>query len=129
RAAPAQAQVATLAPSDSLLAPDGVAGDGFGLSLSADGDRLAVGAPWAPGGGAVYVYERGPGGWALAARVTGQGGTDFGLDVALSGDRLAVAPYAGGVAIAERQPDGSWAQAALLPAEYAGSVALDGDVV
>src|SRR5919109_1334983 len=64
-----------------LRAKDGVLGDGFGTAIAAEGNLLAVGAPGAGGGGAVYVFERGAGGrWAERARLTAPGGAD--------GDRL-----------------------------------------
>jgi hypothetical protein len=54
-----------------LSAKHGTLGDGFGTALAADGNILAVGAPGAEGGGAVYLYERGSGGrWTERARLT-----------------------------------------------------------
>lgn len=52
-----------------ILTPNGDESDGFGQSLSVDGDMLVVGAPLAGEGvGAAYVYHRGEGGgWALVA--------------------------------------------------------------
>jgi choice-of-anchor B domain-containing protein len=80
------------AESGMLSAKDGVLGDGFGASLAVDGSLLAVGAPGAGGGGAVYLYERGAGGrWTERARLTGSGGAEgdrFGAAVALKGGVL-----------------------------------------
>ena len=45
-----------------VRAKDGVLGDGFGTAIATDGNLMAVGAPGATGGGAVYVFERGSGG-------------------------------------------------------------------
>ena len=54
-----------------LGAKDGTLGDGFGTALAAEGNLLAVGAPGAAGGGAVYVFERGSDGrWIERARLT-----------------------------------------------------------
>jgi choice-of-anchor B domain-containing protein len=78
-----------------MFAPkDGTLGDGFGTALAADGNLLAVGAPGAAGGGAVYLYERGSGGrWTQRARLTSSNGSD--------GDRLGAAlALKGGVLLA-----------------------------
>ncbi|HEY7504452.1 MAG TPA: choice-of-anchor B family protein [Gemmatimonadales bacterium] len=67
-----------------LHAKDGTLGDGFGSALAAEKNLLLVGAPGAPGGGAVYVFERGSDGrWSERARVTAKGGAE--------GDRLGAA--------------------------------------
>lgn len=84
---------------------------GFSVALSADGDTLAVGAPWessnatgingdeadnsANGSGAVYLFEFSGGVWAQQAYVKSDStsaGDEFGSAVALSddGNRLAV---------------------------------------
>jgi hypothetical protein len=84
---------------------------GTGVSLSADGARLAVGAPGedsnalgvgggetnnsASGSGAVYVFSRSGTTWSQEAYVKAsntEGGDQFGISVSLSGDasRLAV---------------------------------------
>jgi choice-of-anchor B domain-containing protein len=77
-----------------LSAKDGALGDGFGTALAADGNLLAVGAPGAAGGGAVYVFERGSGGrWTERARLVAPGGRE--------GDRLGAAiALRGGVLLA-----------------------------
>jgi choice-of-anchor B domain-containing protein len=77
-----------------LGAKDGTLGDGFGTALAADGNLVAVGAPGAAGGGAVYVFERGSGGrWSERARLAAAGGAD--------GDRLGEAvALRGGVLLA-----------------------------
>jgi hypothetical protein len=86
-------------------------GDSFGSSvtLSGDGDALAVGAPFeasnstginsvpnesAPLAGAVYVYARSAGTWSQQAYVKASNsglGHNFGTSVALSGDGNALA--------------------------------------
>jgi choice-of-anchor B domain-containing protein len=75
-----------------LSAKDGTLGDGFGTALAAEGSILVVGAPGAEGGGAVYVYQRGPGRrWAERARLTPASaaeGDRFGASVALKGGVL-----------------------------------------
>jgi hypothetical protein len=75
-----------------LSAKHGTLGDGFGTALAADGNILAVGAPGAEGGGAVYLYERGSGGrWTERARLTAAKGVEgdrLGASVALQGGSL-----------------------------------------
>jgi choice-of-anchor B domain-containing protein len=75
-----------------LSAKQGTLGDGFGAALAAEGNILAVGAPGAEGGGAVYMYERGSGGrWVERARLTAANraeGDRFGTAVALKGGVL-----------------------------------------
>ncbi|HYF64462.1 MAG TPA: integrin [Herpetosiphonaceae bacterium] len=102
----------SLAQSAYVKASNTGAGDEFGYSVAIDGTTMAVGAPRedsASAGnqgdnsitdaGAVYVYERGPGGWAQQAYLkaavprssaawAGWGG--FGWSVALDGDTLVV---------------------------------------
>jgi trimeric autotransporter adhesin len=89
--------------------------DGFGTSvaLSADGDTLAVGAPFEgndgltaeSGSGAVYVFTRNLGEWVEQADLKASNAGEshrFGLSVTLSGegDRLAVgAPFESSAAI------------------------------
>ena len=85
------------AESGMLSAKDGSLGDGFGTSLAVDGTLLAVGAPGAAGGGAVYLFERGSGGrWTERTRLTGAGGAEgdrFGAAVALKGGVLLASSY------------------------------------
>src|SRR5688572_361426 len=65
------------AESGMVTAKDGALGDAFGSSLAVDGSLLAVGAPGAPGGGAVYLFERGSGGrWTERARLSASGGAE-----------------------------------------------------
>jgi len=90
-----------------LKAPSSDAGDGFGhaIALSADGNTLAIGAPYeasaaqgidgdqadnsAPDAGAVYVFSRSGGAWAPQAYLKAEHGDDsdfFGISLALSAD-------------------------------------------
>jgi hypothetical protein len=70
----------------------------FGISVSIDGDFLAVGADLDSGGGsnrgAVYVYERtGLNTWGNATKITASDAADddrFGLYVSINGDYLVV---------------------------------------
>jgi len=81
-----------------LIASDGEVADYFGVSVSLSGDTIAIGAPKEDPGqwysGAVYVFERGPGGWAdwqqvAKLKAPQPGDMDFlGWDVAIDGDRI-----------------------------------------
>ncbi len=84
-----------------ITAGDGAGGDLFGLAVSLDGDRLAVGAHLADIGGnnnqgAVYIFDFNGSGWVQSQKLTaGDGATDddFGGAVSLDGDHLAVGAY------------------------------------
>ncbi len=108
---------------------------GFGSALSLDGDRLAVGAPWEDGTGAVYLYEKqGDGSWEQTERVQPAGlasGGAFGYSLDLDGDRLLVgAPFAGGgVARVFQYTGGGWTETEELTGAagwFGEAVALDG---
>ena len=81
-----------------LLAPDGAALDGFGLSVAVSGDMAVVGAHSASGNefftGAAYSFVRDGGGlWTQQAKILasdGLFGDDFGHSVALDGDTAVV---------------------------------------
>lgn len=106
-----------------LSASDGEIGDGFGVSLNADGDRILIGAPEKNDErGAAYIFERAEDGtWNESARIalsdTSRGG--FGSSVALHGDLAFIgAPEeseeAGAVYVFERTNSDSWSQKARL---------------
>jgi uncharacterized repeat protein (TIGR01451 family) len=81
-----------------ILAPDAAAGHRFGFAVALAGERALIGAPLAGAGGAVYQYEREPGGegWRLVDRVgAAEGGADAGAALAFTPTRgLAGAPAA-----------------------------------
>ncbi|HZL99596.1 MAG TPA: FG-GAP repeat protein [Planctomycetota bacterium] len=135
----------------SLVAPDGAAGQRFGLSVALSGDTLAVGAAGAAGrateSGAVYVFVHGGLGWTLQQkRVAPDGarGDRLGESVALDADTLvAGAPRrdaagqgnAGALAVFTRTA-GVWQHQDWLssptprPVDNLGTaVALQGDLV
>ena len=135
----------------SLVAPDGAAGQRFGMSVALSGNTLAIGAAGAAGtapeAGAVYVYVHGGSGWALqqkAVAIDGQRGDRLGESVALDLDTLvAGAPRrdvagqgnAGALAVFTRTA-GVWQQQDWLssPTPHAvdnlgTAVALQGDLV
>jgi hypothetical protein len=123
-----------------LSADDGAAADGFGGSVSLDGDRALIGAAGADNeSGAAYVFVRSGGEWFEEAKLTaseGEEGDDFGYAVSLDADYALVgAP--------EQEPRGAthvfvrsgatWtAEAVLEPSLASGgagfgySVSLDG---
>ncbi|MFT5199591.1 MAG: hypothetical protein ACI87O_002262 [Planctomycetota bacterium] len=78
----------------------GHSGDGFGTSVSVDGDRILVGAPWnrgaGPRAGAAFLFERFAGVWGLREEFrtahTGPGDA-FGFAVDLSAGRGAVGAF------------------------------------
>jgi len=139
-----------------LLPTPPAADIGFGSAVVLDGDTLAVAANgWldaeADSVGAVYIFSRGPAGWAQQAVLTRSEGDSydaFGAGLALQGDTLVVAAPQeteeefggenGAVYVFGRQ-DGVWSQRARLtvvheavdyPADLFGhSLALDGDTL
>jgi len=81
-----------------LIASDGAAGDGFGLSVALSGDTALVGAYACDVGGrsnqgAAWVFVRSGGVWTQQAKliaIDGAEGDLFGISVALSGDTALV---------------------------------------
>jgi len=80
-----------------LVAADGVAGDGFGVSVAVQGDTLLVGAYAADKGlepseadrGAAYIFTRAGTTWSQQQKLTpsdGTGGDIFGFSVSLNND-------------------------------------------
>ncbi|MDZ7715621.1 MAG: choice-of-anchor B family protein [Balneolaceae bacterium] len=74
-----------------LSASNGEVGDGFGSSLSADGNRILIGAPnIEDGSGAAFVFEKGDdGSWGQTVSLNlsdGESGIDFGASVKLHGN-------------------------------------------
>jgi uncharacterized repeat protein (TIGR01451 family) len=74
---------------------DGQTGDQFGRSAGVDGNWLAVGAPFANGSGAVYLFQRedATSPWVQTQKIVASDvarGDQFGLTLALCGDLLIV---------------------------------------
>ncbi len=139
-----------------LTASDSGRGDNFGLTVSIDGDYIAVGAPDIDGAeydiGAVYVFKKPAGGWTdttETAKLTTLKADDFhelGSSVCIDGDYIvagavgdtAVADYSGAAYIF-RKPASGWTdttETAKLKAsdaealDYFGiSVSMDGNYV
>ncbi len=82
-----------------LVADDGAASDGFGWSVSLEGDTAVVGArvhphDGGPAAGAAYVFARSGSTWSQRQELRASDGEEFdrfGSAVALSGDSLVVA--------------------------------------
>ena len=129
---------------DSLVAPDGRIGTGFGAAVSLDGGVLAVGAPFwytarlcdepeAFGLGRAYVFRQSEGGWAAEATLVPDGLEDddgFGTAVAVSGGRVVVgaplfdgAAFGSGAAFSYVSDGGAWAAESRFVGE--GTVELD----
>ena len=126
-----------------VMAKDGVIGDNFGSAVSADGNRVLIGAPSANDRiGAAYIFERGrDGNWSQKANfklgddITAGG---LGASVALMGDQAFVgAPsYAdgkGSVMVFQRSSGGVWALKSNImnpdtsTTNFGSSLAIDGD--
>lgn len=106
-----------------LMASDGSIGDNFGASVSADGNRVIVGASSANSRyGAAYVFERSGSKWVEAAHLSIEGDTAasmFGTSVALSGNvafvgALGHAGGAGSVLVYQRSNRGKWTLATTI---------------
>lgn len=132
---------------DTLTAADGQPGDRFGNALAFDGQTLFVAAPNANLGnvvaaGAVYVFERGGGGWLFAEKLVladPRPFDGFGRALALDGDTLVVG--AGGdegrygtpgrATFFTRTPDGWQQQDQVVSTVYedgfSRALALEGD--
>jgi len=133
-----------------LVPREGSRFDGFGSSVSIDGDVLAVGAKGddpgnAENSGAVYIYQSASAAWTQQARLTAPTPTPWeqvGFAVGLSGDALVVGcppqlnfapPTATGHVYVFRRSGAGWTvEATLLPSgsalkKFGVAVAISGD--
>ncbi len=132
-----------------LLASDGAANDGFGISVSISGNRAIAGALNADGDatdpGAAYVFERVSSGvWTQVQKLAASDAADndtFGTSVSMSGDRAIVGNTndddggnnSGAAYIFDRSSDGTWTQTKLLASdgasldEFGASVSMSED--
>ena len=116
------------------LAPEG--SDSFGFAVSADGNRIAIGAPES-GEAYLYLYDA-VSGWSLEEKLDGDSSEKFGHSVSLEGKRLLVGAPDGGVmnggaAYLFSRSGTEWMQSEMLEAPTPGqgdafgtSVALSG---
>lgn len=117
---PAGGWSGTLTESATLLASDGVAGDGFGYSLAASGDTVLSGTPFPDWGGRMnlgvaYVFERPSGGWSgtvyESAKLVASDpsvSASFGSSVALGPEWAAVTAMGSQRIYAFLKPGGGW---------------------
>jgi FG-GAP repeat protein len=127
--------------SPAIIAPsDGHAADGFGSSVSIDGNRIVVGAPnhddnltdSKAATGRAYVFDRNGTQWLQTAAYTALDATPgarYGDKVDVHGDRLIVsAPFAVGVGLVQiLERDGATWRARFVDYRSALSVAIYGD--
>ena len=112
---------------DTLVSPDSAAADRYGVSLSLDGDLLAVGAI---GANATYVYERAFGVWGITGSLEPSGEeTDFGRTVEVSGSTIAIGSDQA-VHVFVNSPAGWESQERIpTPGERWSDLNLDGDTL
>lgn len=123
---------------------DAAAGDQFGTAVAVEADTMVAGAPLAVDGvGAVYVFNRSPGGlWSQSARLDPPGtpgAINFGAAVAVAGNTVVVGAPAdgtGSVFVFNRDVGGVWSFTTELGTLDAadgdragGAVALSGDTI
>jgi hypothetical protein len=125
-----------------LEAADGVAGDGFGFTVSINGDSAIVGA-WRDENltGAAYVFTRNGTTWTQEAKLTasdGEIGDEYGYSVSISGDSAIVGARkdeaSTGAAYVYTRNGTTWTQEAKLTASdgapddlFGLSVSISGD--
>jgi hypothetical protein len=133
-----------------LIAPDGEAGDGFGLSVALASDLALVGAPYDAidanlEQGSAYVFPGSGASWGQPVKLTASDGAahdQFGYSVALSGNTALVGAHQDtigtntfqGSAYAFTRSGAAWSQQGKLTASdgadgdhFGASVALVGD--
>ena len=132
-----------------LVPADGGIFDGFGASMSLDGDMLVVGSPFHDGSGenagAAYLFERASGVWSQDAKLSGHDihpFDTFGASVGIAGDAIVIgSPLRDdptkweGAAYLYRNVGGEWLEAAkILPSvpvtrsKFGSAVALLDDI-
>jgi len=92
---------ATMTETQKITASDNEGGDGFGQSVSVDGDGIFVAAPYEDGTGnargAGYIFNRGSSSWSEAAKVIASDAANddyFGWGVSISGNSAISGAYA-----------------------------------
>lgn len=135
-----------------LSASDGIVADQFGVSVAIGGDTIVVGADRAGVSGlrrgAVYVFEKPPGGWAdmteTAKLVSSNGRRQLGASVAIDGDTVVAGEHLDATGLWSvcvfEKPGGGWVDMTetaklrgsdAFPAIVSGAVnvAVSGDTV
>ncbi|KAG9394954.1 Protein kinase domain [Carpediemonas membranifera] len=122
-----------------ILAPDASTVHYFGTSVAADGDTIAVGAPYYNSThGAVFVFVRTGESYALEQAIA-RPIAGFGVEVSLSGDTIAVGPALNDddvAAVVFARSGSSWSHQQTLTASVTSEAAddcfitaLDGDIL
>jgi choice-of-anchor B domain-containing protein len=129
-----------------LSASDGQQLDRFGRSLSADADRVLIGATSIDSSrGAAYLFERGTNGaWKQVQKLVpaaAKGGDSWGRNVLLKGDVAYVGSWGanegrGAIALWRRGADGRWQEGQTLTASdgasndfFATGIAVENDLL
>ena len=122
----------------------GGVGDQFGASIAMSGNTIVVGAPYAHGTGAVYVFVKPASGWTnmtQTAELTASDGysfLEFGISVGISRDDIVVRSYGHNAAYVFTRPQGGWTnmtETAVLSSDngvatlFGYSVAIDGSTI
>jgi len=112
-----------------LLASDGVPDDGFGISVSIDGEYALIGAAGDDDSkGSAYVFKRSGLAWIQECKLTASDGADedyFGYSVSIDGDYALIGSYGDdtskGSAYVFKRSGTSWIQEDKLTASDGGS--------
>jgi hypothetical protein len=127
-----------------LTSPINSTDDGFGRSVSVDGDVMIVGAPYGNAKkGVTYVYEKNQTTWELTANLTaddGSNGDYFGWSLAVSEGKIVVGAFGDnsgrGSVYTFQNNAGNWTQMNNITADdgksndfFGCSVDIDGDIV
>jgi hypothetical protein len=133
----------------SLTSPIGSTRDGFGYSVSVDGDVVIIGAKFSDvNKGVAYVYEKNQTNWELTAKLTADDGTQdsfFGKSVGISDGIIVVGAHGDfsntgsvntGSVYTFQKHSGNWTQITKITANdgksndfFGWSVDINGDIV
>jgi hypothetical protein len=131
-----------------VTASTSVANDWYGMSVSTDGDLIAVGSPYNDGkntnAGKVHILGSGSSGWVehatlepeYGAGIYDEYGAYFGMSVNLKGDLLAVGAPGKDKTHVYRSGSLGWAEETILThpssstgKKYGSKVVIDGDIL
>ncbi len=124
-----------------VMAVDGASSDQFGIAVSIDGTRAAIGSEadddQGTDSGSAYVYSYSGTTWVQEAKLlpsTGQASSLWGRTIGISGDTVVVGDYGAARANVFRRTGSTWAQEAVLTATpavsmFGTSVAVEGNTV
>ena len=115
-----------------LLASDGAPNDGFGISVSIDGE-YAIGGAWLHDSGSAYIFKRNGTDWDEEAKLIasdGAPGDQFGRCVSIDGDYAVIGAWLADSAYIFKRNGTNWTQQAKLTASgqcFGLSVSIDGE--